>query len=553
MTLKEQIGQRLMTGFHGTELTDEYRKVVREYKIANVILFRENIESCAQLRRICGEIQRLVREETGHGALIAIDQEGGVVSRLPADGVNVPGAMAIAATGDPANAYRAGLLTGRQLRALGVNFDFAPVADVNTSAANPVIGARSYGDDPAEAGRYACEMARGLADGGVLSSAKHFPGHGDTDVDSHLALPKVDKSREELEKAELVPFRMAVAAGIPAIMTTHILFPQIEPEYLPATMSRRILTGLLREEMGFDGLIVSDCMEMLAIKNHFGTVNGTIAAMGAGVDVVLISHDTLLGGEAAEAAALAVAEGELDAAEMERSAARIMEYKKKWVDGQQASAAGKKAQGDQAPVTGEKQQAGQKMSGSGEEAAQVREPVEFDFAAARAESLAMLQKTITEVHRPVGGTIDYGKAPLCIGCRSYRSSLVGNADGDRSNLFGALMAELLGGEAADMTVDPDDERIAELAKQAKGYTAAVVGLCEGHRHPGQQKLVHTLAEAGVPTIAVSLRAPYDLAGLPDAVWSLAAFEYSEDSIRAAAKCIKKEAAASGRLPVKLTR
>ncbi len=545
MTLKEQIGQRLMTGFHGTELTDDYRRVVREHKIANVILFRENIESCAQLRRICGEIQKLVREETGHGALIAIDQEGGIVSRLPADGVNVPGAMAIAATGDPANAYKAGLLTGRQLRALGVNFDFAPVADVNTSAANPVIGARSYGDDPAEAGRYACEMARGLEDGGVLSAAKHFPGHGDTDVDSHLALPKVDKSREELEKAELVPFRMAVAAGIPAIMTTHILFPQIEPEYLPATMSRRILTGLLRGEMGFDGLIVSDCMEMLAIKNHFGTVNGTVTAMGAGVDVVLISHDTLLGGEAAEAAAQAVADGRLDAAEMERSAARVMEYKKKWVDG-------KKAWGDQMPAAGEGTQAGQKMPKSGEEAAQDREPAAFDFAAARAESLAMLQKTITEVHRPADGTVDYGKTPLCIGCRSYRSSLVGNVDGDRSNLFGAVMAELLGGEAADMTVDPDEERIAALVKQAKGHTAAVIGLCEGHRHPGQQKLVRALAEAGVPVIAVSLRAPYDLAGLPDTVWSLAAFEYSEDSVRAAAKCIKKEAAASGRLPVKLS-
>ena len=272
MTRKEQIGQRLVTGFPGTELTDDYKRMVRDHKIANVTLFRENIESCAQLRRICGEIQSLVREETGHAAFITIDQEGGVVSRLPSDGVNVPGAMAVAATKDPENAYRAGLLTGRQLRSLGVNFDFAPVADVNINPANPVIGARSYGDDPREVGRYVCRMFQGLSDGGVLSSAKHFPGHGDTDVDSHLALPKVDKSRDELEKAELVPFRMAIKAGVPAIMTTHILFPQIEPEYLPATMSRRILTGLLRGELGYDGLIVSDCMEMQAIRDYFGTV-----------------------------------------------------------------------------------------------------------------------------------------------------------------------------------------------------------------------------------------------------------------------------------------
>lgn len=521
MTRKEQIGQRLMTGFCGTELTDEYRRMVREYKIANVILFRENIESCAQLKRICGEIQQLVRQETGHGAFIAVDQEGGTVSRMPADGVNVPGAMAVAATGDPENAYRAGLLTGRQLRTLGVNFDFAPVADVNTNSANPVIGARSYGDDPQKAGTYVCRMVQGLSDGGVLSSAKHFPGHGDTDVDSHLDLPKVDKSREELEKAELKPFRMAIAAGVPAIMTTHILFPQIEPEYRPATMSRRILTGILREELGFEGLIVSDCMEMLAIKNHFGTVEGTVAAMGAGVDLVLITHDTLLGGEAAQAVEQAVADGVLDAAEMERSAERILAYKRRWADGLEGQTGGA------AP--------------------------EFDFASARAESLAMLQKTITEVSRPASGSVPPGSSPLCVGCRSYRSSLVGNADGGRSNLFGVLMAELLGGEAADMTVEPDEAKIAEIVAAAKVHSSAVVGLCEGHLHPGQQKLVRALAEAGVPTIAVSLRAPYDLAGLPGEVASFAAFEYSEDSIRAVARCIKQETAASGRLPVKLDR
>ncbi|MFR2591222.1 MAG: glycoside hydrolase family 3 protein [Ruthenibacterium lactatiformans] len=289
MDLREQIGQRLVTGFPGTELTEDFRRMVREYKISNVILFRENITDCAQLKQLCGEIQALVRRETGHGAFITADQEGGLVTRLPGDAVNVPGAMAIAATGDPENAYRAGLLTGRELRALGVNFDLAPSVDVNSNPENPVIGARSYGDTPQEVSRYANRMIRGLLDGGVLCSAKHFPGHGDTDTDSHLALPCVDKSMEELERTELLPFREAVRAGVPAVMTTHILFPQLEPEHLPATMSRRIMTGLLREQMGFDGLIVSDCMEMRAIKDHFGTVNGVVAAMAAGVDLVFIS------------------------------------------------------------------------------------------------------------------------------------------------------------------------------------------------------------------------------------------------------------------------
>ena len=356
MDLREQIGQRLVTGFPGTELTEDFRRMVREYKISNVILFRENITDCAQLKQLCGEIQALVRRETGHGAFITADQEGGLVTRLPGDAVNVPGAMAIAATGDPENAYRAGLLTGRELRALGVNFDLAPSVDVNSNPENPVIGARSYGDTPQEVSRYANRMIRGLLDGGVLCSAKHFPGHGDTDTDSHLALPCVDKSMEELERTELLPFREAVRAGVPAVMTTHILFPQLEPEHLPATMSRRIMTGVLREQMGFDGLIVSDCMEMRAIKDHFGTVNGVVAAMAAGVDLVFISHDTLLSGQAARAAEQAVAEGRLSAAEMQASVQRILALKEKWVDGM--------------PEGG------------------------FDFDAARRENEALLQKLI---------------------------------------------------------------------------------------------------------------------------------------------------------------
>lgn len=160
MDLREQIGQRLVTGFPGTELTEDFRRMVREYKISNVILFRENITDCAQLKQLCGEIQALVRRETGHGAFITADQEGGLVTRLPGDAVNVPGAMAIAATGDPENAYRAGLLTGRELRALGVNFDLAPSVDVNSNPENPVIGARSYGDTPQQVSRYANRMRR---------------------------------------------------------------------------------------------------------------------------------------------------------------------------------------------------------------------------------------------------------------------------------------------------------------------------------------------------------------------------------------------------------
>ena len=254
MTDLERIGQRLVTGFPGTALTPELVQVVKEYKIGNIILFRENIASADQLRTLCADLQTLIRSETGHDAFIMIDQEGGAVTRLPESCINVPGSMALAATGDPETTYLAGKLTGEELRSLGVNFNLAPSVDVNCNPANPIIGVRSYGDTPATVAKYAAGMIRGLQDGGVLCLAKHFPGHGDTSLDSHLTLPCVDKPRDELERMELAPFRAAIADGVPAIMTAHILFPALDDSGVPATMSRRIVTGLLRGEMSFTAL-----------------------------------------------------------------------------------------------------------------------------------------------------------------------------------------------------------------------------------------------------------------------------------------------------------
>ena len=316
MTNQVLIGQRLVAGFPGTAITPELVQVIRQYKIGNIILFRENISDAAQLRTLCADLTELIRRETGYDPFIMVDQEGGVVTRLSEDCVNVPGAMALASTGDPGNTYLAGKLTGAELRRLGINFDLAPSVDVNCNPANPIIGVRSYGDTPSTVVKYATGMIRGLQDGGVLCLAKHFPGHGDTSMDSHLTLPCVDKPRTELEKMELAPFRAVIDDGVPAIMTAHILFPTLDDSGVPATMSRRIVTDLLRGEMGFTGLVTSDCMEMQAVQKFFGTVNGVLAAMNAGVDLVLISHTTRLSGEAAAAAAEALADGRLDRAEL---------------------------------------------------------------------------------------------------------------------------------------------------------------------------------------------------------------------------------------------
>ena len=225
MTLTQMLGQKLVFGFHGTSLTPEFKALIRKYKIGNVILFLRNVESADQLRRLCDEIRALILEETGYPPFIIIDQEGGMVSRLPKDAVNVPGAMALAATGNPENARLASEITIRQLKGLGANFNMAPVLDVNSNANNPVIGVRSFGDDPEAVAAFGCASLAPYRGSGVLCCAKHFPGHGDTAVDSHLGLPRVDKTEQELEALELIPFRRAIAQGVPAIMMSHVLFP----------------------------------------------------------------------------------------------------------------------------------------------------------------------------------------------------------------------------------------------------------------------------------------------------------------------------------------
>ena len=512
MTLQEKIGQRLMTGFSGTEIPEEFRQAVKKHKIGNVVLFEDNVRDCAQLKQLCRDIQDLIRKETGHSAFIAIDQEGGIVTRLQKDAVNVPGAMALGASGDPENAYRAGLLIGRELRSLGPNINFAPTVDVNSNPNNPVIGVRSYGDDPDLVARFTARSVQGLLDGGVMCTAKHFPGHGDTDTDSHLALPCVDKPLEELEQMELAPFRAAINAGVSAIMTTHILFPQIEPDPIPATMSRRIIQGLLREKLGFQGIVVSDCMEMKAISGHYGISEGTLAAFKAGVDLVEISHHPQWCADAAACVLEAAEAGELDLEEMESSVNRILAYKERWIERAQ--------------------------------------PCDFDFGAAREESRLMMEQTITEVSRPASGPLSL-KNPLCIGCEPYQTSLVENVTDKPGNPFGTQISEELGGTCADMERNPTPEAIAALVEQAKSHGCAVVGTFNAIANPGQLELIHALARSGVSTAVVALRAPYDLRDLPKTVWGIAAYEYSPESIRAAAKVLRGELQPTGKLPVRL--
>lgn len=508
MTVTEKIGQRLVGGFPGTEMDGEFIRLVREYKIGNVILFQHNVESNEQLLRLCRSIRELITEETGHRPFITIDQEGGGVTRLPREAVNAPGAMALAATGDPENAYRAALLTARELRAFGIDFNLAPSVDVNCNPDNPIIGVRSFGDTPEQVERYALAALRGYRDGGVLCSAKHFPGHGDTAMDTHVSLPCIDKPLEALEEMELRPFRAMIAAGCPAVTTTHILFPRLEPEKLPATMSRRIITGLLRERMGFQGLIISDCMEMDAIARYYGSAQGTVKAMAAGVDLVFISHTASVLEETARAVRAAVEAGALSMEELDASVEKILAYKDQ-VGGAPAGTPG-------------------------------RPEAMAEAAALRRASIVLARGTIPAL----------GERPFFCGCADYRAGLVSSQAGGAA-AFPDFMAARLGGKGLVTGKDPGPEEVRAAAEAARGSTSLFVCTYNGHLFPGQRALVQALGTLGIPMAQVALRNPYDLRCAPEGAAAVAAWDYAGPTLEVLVPILSGEAVPTGRMPVAL--
>jgi beta-N-acetylhexosaminidase len=510
MTAAEKIGQRFALGFTGTTPSPEFQRLVREYKAGNVILFRENLESASQARRLTDEIRNLVEGETGHPPLIALDQEGGVVTRLPPDMVNVPGAMALASAGDGQEVYEATRITAGELRRIGINLNLAPVLDVNSNPDNPVIGVRSFGSDPEKAAALGVRALQAYAEAGLLCCGKHFPGHGDTAVDSHLDLPRVDKDLATLEACELVPFKVAIAAGIPAIMTTHILFPRLEERKVPATISRTIITSLLKERLGFSGLVLSDGMEMKAIRDFYGVTRGCLEALDAGVDLVYICHESPQMEESLRAAAAAYGEGRFDREEFDQSVGKILEYKDRY-----ASFGAVRGEGDFSEKAG-------------------------DF---RERNAILMHRTITRVGSAALPPL--GTKPFFTGPLAYRSTIV-SARPDDTLGFASWFARRFGGEGVGSSLNPGREEIEDLCSRAAGHSSIVLGCYNAHLNRAQLDLAAALAGLDIPLIAVALRNPYDLKLMSPHVYKLAAWEYTENSFEALAGVLRGDFVPRGR-------
>jgi beta-N-acetylhexosaminidase len=322
LTLAEKVGQLFMVGFEGTKVTPELAAWMTRYGWGGVIIFGRNVESPAQLLALTQGLRAAVRARSHLPLLIGVDQEGGRVARLKAPFSVFPSAARVGQTGSEQLAYNVGEVIATELRAVGITMDMAPVLDVLTNPANTVIGDRAFSTDPQGVARLGTAFMRGMHAAGVLAVGKHFPGHGDTRLDSHVALPISERTAAQLNACELRPFEAAIAAGLEAIMTAHVIYKAWDP-HLPATLSSSILTGILRGEKRFPGVIISDDLGMAAVSEIMPWEDVPVQALRAGVDLLLICHHRERQERAYARVLSAVQHGELPGALVDRAVARV--------------------------------------------------------------------------------------------------------------------------------------------------------------------------------------------------------------------------------------
>ncbi len=323
MKIKHKVGQLFMIGFQGPRLSPEIIQLIKEYNVGGVILFRRNVQDPSQLYDLCQELQSL---SNTHPLLIAVDHEGGRVCRLPLPFTQFPTSLSLGNLRSYSLTYAMAEVMAKELKAVGINMNMAPVLDVNTNPKNPVIGDRSFGENSTVVSSLGLAIIVGLQDQGVIPCGKHFPGHGDTSLDSHERLPTVHHSLKRLQEIDLKPFSHAISNRLRAIMTAHVLYPALDPKY-PATLSKKISHTLLRHTMGFEGLVVSDDLEMGAITHQWGMGQASVRAISAGVDLLLICHDHKRQVDGMEAVIQAVQSGKIPQSRLEASLNRVIQLK----------------------------------------------------------------------------------------------------------------------------------------------------------------------------------------------------------------------------------
>lgn len=328
MTLEEKIGQLLIVGMEGKTYGDELDSLIRQYHVGGIILLGKNISYPAGMLKLLNESKK-ANADYEIPLFISVDEEGGRVSRLPSSMKKLPAAEFFGRTGDETVAYETGAYLADLLHAFGYNMNYAPVLDVHSNPKNPVIGDRSFSPDPDKVADIGMAVMRGMTDNGVISVVKHFPGHGDTHVDSHLSLPVIEKTIEELHETELIPFQRAIEERADAIMVAHIMFPELDDVY-PSSLSKKIITDLLREEMDFEGVVITDDMTMGAIVNDYTVPEASVQSFIAGSDLLLIAGDYENQVGTIDALMAAVKNGTITEERIDESVKRILQLKERY-------------------------------------------------------------------------------------------------------------------------------------------------------------------------------------------------------------------------------
>lgn len=523
MSVEQKVGQLFVMHVYGSEATaaddrnlTEYgvatpAEVVTKYHLGGVIYFAwaDNLPTPEDGARLSNGLQQTalgIDAAVRIPLTISTDEETGPVSRMPDPATGFPGAMALGAARDPELTEQVYRITGAELRAVGINNDYAPIGDVNVNPANPVIGVRSFASEADLVSELVVAGVTGLQSEQVSATAKHFPGHGDTDTDSHTGFPVITHTREEWEQIDAPPFRAAIEAGIDAIMTAHLNFPALDPSGDPATLSRPVVTGVLREELGFDGVVVTDSLGMAGVREKYGDDEVAVRAVEAGVDVLLNTPaaDVQYG-----AVLDAVRSGRIPASRLDESVYRIlgMKFDRGIVDD---------------PFV---------------DVEAVSSVVGIDDHTARAQEIT--DRTVTLLRD------DADLVPLPAG------SMYVTGYGDSTT---ALLGEALGAHGHPATVrstgsSPTQAEIDLAVRESSSARVTVVTSQGADASTEQQDLVQALRDAGRDVVVVAVGTPYDIAGLGDTPTYLASYGYQPVSIESVAKVLAGEAPAAGRLPV----
>jgi len=546
MTVEEKVGQLFVVEVYGQDATtvspqsaasnqalygvDTPAEVIGKYKPGGVIYFdtgrgADNVRNPRQIATLSNGLQTAATSQpTPIPLLISTDQEGGsLVFRLAAPATAMPGNMALGAGRSAADAHRSAVVIGTELAAVGINQNYAPVADVNVNPNNPVIGIRSVGENSQLAAELVAAQVDGYHDAGVATVAKHFPGHGDTAVDSHFGLPEVTHTREQLEAIDLPPFRAAIGRGVDTIMTAHVVLRSVDPSGAPATMSKPILTGLLRDELGYDGLIVTDALDMRGATGTYPPNVAPVEAVKAGADMLVLAPQM----DVAYAAVLeAVRSGEISQRRLDESVYRILRlkfqrglFRNPFVDAEQAVAV-------------------------------VGAPDHL------ADAQAITERTTTLV-RNDAGLLPLSREPrdvLVTGWGVTTTRLIGEAITRRGQTVTVIETGLT----------PTPARIAEVAGQAANYDLVVVSTNNAASiNPAtglpttsaalQQAFVAALVASGTPVVVSGMRNPFDISRLPAVSTYIATYGYTAHAIESLGGVLFGDVNPVGRLPVTIPR